>query len=172
MQHRFLSFAVLATITTVFLVSVPAAVADPAASISPSVSANDQPPFTADQIRKLLSLINGGNGHGARLNPALISALGLTGNASLRSFTLDIKNDAGYEISVLSDNSGYLIAHEDHNKPANSRVFRIDANFELISAVTQIGNGPFSSMPISDANKFYAVDIATWRMIIDKLGGP
>jgi len=154
---------------TVFLLSVLVAIANPATSISPSVGANDQPPFTADQIRKLQNLINGKDGHDGKVPTDVLGALGLSITGTLRSFALDVGKKGAYEISILPNNSGYLIVRQDDT---SSRILRLDADFMLVSAITKTGPGAVTAMPISDANTFYSEEIPIWRKIIDKFGSP
>ena len=168
-SHRLLPFAFLAMSTAVFLVNLPAAFADSAASVSPSVRANDQPPFTADQIRKLQNLINGKDGHDEQVPKDVQSAFGLSLNGTLRSFTLDVGKKGAYEISILPNNFGYLIVRQDDT---SSRILRLDADFILVSAITKTGPGAVTAMPVSDTNKFYSEEIPIWRKIIDKFGSP
>ena len=167
---RFLLSAILAMIMTFFLQSVLGAVADTATSVSPVVGANDQPPFTADQISKIQKLINGSGGHDGHMADTVATALGLGEiSGTLRSFGVDAGKKGQYEISILPNNSGYVIVHQVTD---SARIIRLDSNFAFVSAITRTcGNIP-AAMPIPDANRFYSEDIATWRKIIDKLGSP
>lgn len=108
--------------------------------------AADQPPFSVDQIQELHNLLLDGKG-----------SFKATGNR------------IGYELSVLPNNSGYLMGY---NAPGGGYVFRLDMNFRLVSAThSNSTSAPPSALSLSDATRLYNKDVVVWREILDHARG-
>jgi hypothetical protein len=108
--------------------------------------AADQPPFSINQAKELHHLLLDGKGSFKATGPHL-----------------------GYELRVLPNNSGYLMAY---NAPGGGYTFRLDVNFRLISATHwNSTSAPPSAMPLSDATPLYHQDLVVWREILAQAGG-
>jgi hypothetical protein len=96
--------------------------------------------------------------------------LGLTKPGPFRSITLEPGDDVAYEISALPDGAGYLLIQAEHK--SNIRILMTDPHFGLVSAVERLGRQPTFAMPIADAFKLYADDVATWRSFLASPDAP
>ncbi|MEI9999214.1 MAG: hypothetical protein WDO13_08575 [Verrucomicrobiota bacterium] len=77
-------------------------------------------------------------------------------------------NQCGYEMTVLPDNSGYVMTHNDHQPHVTIRLLKLDNDFNLVSGWIRTPRGTFAMTP-ADARRYYAEDVATWREIIDDM---
>jgi hypothetical protein len=107
--------------------------------------------------------------NGVNVPNDIATTLGLDGiKGTLRSLSLAGGKDRTFEISVLPNNSGYLIVD---GIPTASFIFRVDQNFHLVSAIIAEGPVKIRVMPISDATRDYAKEIKYWRLLIDNFHG-
>jgi hypothetical protein len=128
------------------------------------VKADPLPAFSAEEVGKLQNLMDGDKGHQGRVAKDILLALGLTTPGPFRSFTLEPGGDVAYEISTLPGGAGFLMIEADHT--SNIRLFLTDPHFGLVSAVERLGRKQAYAMPIADAFKLYADEVAAWRSFL------
>ena len=126
--------------------------------------ADPLPAFSAEEVGRLQNLMDGDKGHEGRVAKDILLALGLTVPGPFRSFTLEPGNDVAYEISTLPGGTGFLMIEADHK--SNIRLFLTDPDFGLVSAVERLGRKQAYAMPIAEALKLYADEVAAWRSFL------
>lgn len=126
----------------------------------------DTPALSPDQIARLRQLVEGGHGHDGRVAKDMLVVLGLTYGGTLRSYTVEPEPALAYEICELPNGAGYLLLQAQGAGKSDIRIFLTDAGFRLVSAVERHRAKPAFAMPIYEAIKLYADDIATWQKLI------
>jgi len=127
------------------------------------LKADPLPAFSADEIGKLNQLMDT-QGHQGRVAGDILVALGLTKPGPFRSITLEPGGDLAYEISALPGGTGYLLILAEHK--TNLRILMTDPHFGLVSAVERLGRKPAYAMPIAEAFKLDADEVAAWRSFL------
>jgi hypothetical protein len=128
------------------------------------VKAAPLPGFSAAEVGQLQNLMDGDKGHQGRVAKDILLAIGLTVPGPFRSFTLEPGGDVAYEISTLPDGAGFLMIEADHT--SNIRLLLTDPHFGLVSAVERLGRKQAYAMPIPEALKLYADEVAAWRSFL------
>lgn len=123
--------------------------------------------LTDIQIQKLLKLTID-HGHDITIDQSVTAALGLTGpgeSLTVRQVHVITNPQLGHAFQKAMKDDGYLFGTV---YPDSFRVYRTNANQELMGAVEKHPNQVPVVIPVADAQQQLQVELAYWGTIADK----
>ncbi|MDE2309863.1 MAG: hypothetical protein KGL01_03425 [Betaproteobacteria bacterium] len=131
----------------------------------------DPSPISTSQIQKLLNIISGHLGRDFPMGKNIMGALGFpddTNRSAYRGVVVgDNETNVNYQIDVLPNDSGYVLACQDEH---GLRFMRLDAHFKHVCgiAIEATSKTPIK-IPYAEAAKYWAADLAKWGKFADEL---